>query len=140
LAPKNANGNVEYMSTFFVVKPIDMSKSSRLLWHDVPNRGGRITINTFDRNTGDVGLSSGWQGDNSGATTQQPPGNTNDYVVVPIAKNPDGTSITGPVLGTIINASGVNSSPLIVYANPVPYKPASLDTTQTTCHPHVGER
>jgi len=140
LAPLNANGKVEYISTFFLVKPIDMSKGSRFMWHDVPNRGGRITISVFDRNNGDIGLSSGWQGDNSGATAQQPaPGNTNDYVVVPIAKNPDGSSITGPVLGTIINASGPNSSPLIVYANPVPYRPASLDTTQTTIITHTSE-
>jgi hypothetical protein len=140
LAPLNANGKVEYTSTFFLVKPIDMSKSSRFMWHDVPNRGGRITISVFDRNNGDIGLSSGWQGDNSGATAQQPaPGNTNDYVVVPIAKNPDGSSITGPVLGTIINASGPNSSPLIVYANPVPYRPASLDATQTTIITHTSE-
>src|SRR4026209_1294667 len=39
-APRNARGRVEYTATFFIVKPIDMSKSSDLLWHDVPNRGG----------------------------------------------------------------------------------------------------
>ena len=140
LAPRNAAGKVEYISTFFLVKPIDLSRSSGLMWHDVPNRGGRITIGTFDRNNGDIGLSSGWQGDNSGATAQQPaPGNTNDYVVVPVARNADGSSITGPVLGTIINASGVNSSPMIVYANPVPYKPASLDTNQATIVTHTSE-
>jgi hypothetical protein len=44
LAPRNANGKVEYTATFFIVKPIDMSKASGLLWHDVPNRGGRVTI------------------------------------------------------------------------------------------------
>src|SRR6516164_2170696 len=44
LAPKNAKGNVEYMATFQIVKPIDMSKASHLMWHDVPNRGGRLTI------------------------------------------------------------------------------------------------
>ena len=37
------------------------------MWHDVPNRGGRITIGPLERATGDIGLSSGWQGDNSGA-------------------------------------------------------------------------
>ena len=68
LAPKNAAGKVEYMATFFLVKPIDMSKSSHLLWQDVPNRGGRITLSAASRNDGDVGLSSGWQGDNSGET------------------------------------------------------------------------
>ena len=69
LAPKNSRGNVEYMATFFLVKPIDMSKASGLLWQDVPNRGGRITISVrVTAGLGDVGLSSGWQGDNSGGT------------------------------------------------------------------------
>src|SRR5688572_32263731 len=77
LAQRNANGKVEYVATFFLVKPIDMTKSSRLMWHDVPNRGGRVTLAEVERALGDVGLSSGWQGDNSGATA---PGPDNDYV------------------------------------------------------------
>ena len=60
LAPRNANGKVDYVASFYLVKPIDMSKASGLLWHDVPNRGGRITIVPAERNLGDVGLSSGW--------------------------------------------------------------------------------
>src|SRR5580700_6046997 len=102
---------VEYTASFQLVKPIDMSRSSHLMWHDVPNRGGRITIVVGERNYGDVGLSSGWQGDNSGNTA---PGPNNDYVEVPIAMNPDGSAITGLVLGRIVNASGIGSQPLIV--------------------------
>jgi hypothetical protein len=140
LAPKNAHGNVEYMATFFLVKPIDMLKASGLMWQDVPNRGGRITISSELRGLGDVGLSSGWQGDNSGATAHQPaPGNTNDYAVVPIAKNPDGSSITGPVMGRILNASGPDSSPIIEHSNPIPYKPVTLDTTQARLVSRVHE-
>src|SRR5258705_1289750 len=48
-APKNARGMVEYMTTFQLVKPIDMSKSSHFMWHDVPNRGGRLTIGPQER-------------------------------------------------------------------------------------------
>lgn len=136
LAPKNATGNVEYTATFFLVKPIDMSKSSRLMWHDVPNRGGRLTLAAASRMEGDVGLSSGWQGDNSGATV---PGANNDFVVVPIAKNPDGSSITGSVLGRIVNASGVGSQRMFVHTNPVPYRPATLDTKQATLTTHASE-
>src|SRR5579871_6321720 len=91
LAPKNARGMVEYMATFQIVKPVDMTKASHLMWHDVPNRGGRLTIVAAERNLGDVGLSSGWEGDNSGATA---PKENNDYAVVPVAKYPDGTAIT----------------------------------------------
>ena len=74
LAPRNARGMVEYRATFLLVKPIDMSKSSRILFHQVPNRGGRIDIGTRAATDaglssawrGDVGLSSGWQGDMTG--------------------------------------------------------------------------
>lgn len=59
LAPKNANGKVEYVASFYLVKPIDMNKASGLLWHDAPNRGTRVTIAPPERNFGDVGLSSG---------------------------------------------------------------------------------
>src|SRR5687768_8348216 len=136
LAPRNSNGKVEYVASFFLVKPIDMSKSSHLLWHDVPNRGGRLTIVEAERLLGDVGLSSGWQGDNSGNTA---PGDDNDYVTVPVARNRDGSPITGPVMGRIVNASGPDSQPMEVNANPVPYKPASLDTTKATLVTHEGE-
>ena len=136
LAPRNAAGKVEYVATFFLVKPIDMSRSSRLLWHDVPNRGGRITIAESERVFGDIGLSSGWQGDNAGATA---PRENNDYATVPIARNADGSPVTGPVLGRIVNASGPDSRPLLIQGNPVPYKPASLDTTTATLETHASE-
>lgn len=136
LAQRNRNGKVEYVASFYLVKPIDMSKSSRLMWHDVPNRGGRITIGENERSVGDVGLSSGWQGDNSGNTA---PGDDNDYVIVPVAKNPDGSPVTGLVMGRIVNASGPDSRPMIVNANPVPYKPVSLDTTKATLNTHASE-
>ena len=136
LAPRNANGKVEYIATFFLVKPIDMLRSSHLLWHDVPNRGGRITVGIAERNFGDVGLSSGWQGDNSGSTA---PGPDNDYAVVPVARNPDGAPITGLVMGRIMNVSGMDSRPMIVHSTPVPYQPVSLDTTKATLTTHASE-
>src|SRR2546430_12760317 len=51
LAPKNANGKVEYIATFFIVKPVDMSLASGLLSHDMPNRCGRITSSSDLRNS-----------------------------------------------------------------------------------------
>jgi hypothetical protein len=140
LAPKNANGKVEYMATFFLVKPIDMSRSSHLMWQDVPNRGGRITLAAASRNDGDIGLSSGWQGDNSGDTAHEPtPGNVNDWAVVPVPTNPNGTPVTGVVMGRIMNVGGINSQPIIEHSNPIPYKPTTLDTTQSTLESHDHE-
>ena len=112
LAPRNANGKVEYVASFFLVKPIDMSKSSRLMWHDVPNRGGRITIAPAERNFGDIGLSSGWQGDNAGQYGARR--RTTTTSIVPVAKNPDGSPVTGLVMGRIVNARGPDSQPMFV--------------------------
>jgi hypothetical protein len=138
-APANGKGRVEYVTTFQIVKPIDMNRASGILWHDVPNRGGRLAIGP-ERHVGDVGLSSGWQGDNSGidgvgGTSQlpQPAGAApREVVVVPIARNRDGSPITGQVMGRILNASGLTSQRMIVHSNQVPYQPVTLDTTQAT--------
>src|SRR5437667_5203323 len=43
-AQRNANRKVEYVASFFIVKPVDLSKSSCLMWHDVANPSGRITM------------------------------------------------------------------------------------------------
>ena len=144
---KDADGKVRYVTSFFIVKPVDLAQASGFMWHDVPNRGGRITIVAAERNLGDIGLSSGWQSDNAGAAgpgsaTTVPPNASsldpqptlanNEWVLVPVAKNADGSTITGFVQGRIINRSGPNSQPLNVMGNPIPYLPATLDTTQAT--------
>ena len=145
LAPKNANGKVEYIASFFIVKPVDMSQASGLLWHDVPNRGGRITISSDLRAQKDVGLSSGWQGDNAGATATAVPANasslspvtpsTNEWVKTPVL-----TGVTGQILGRIINRSGLGAQPLNVMGNPIPYFPANpSDNSGATLTIHTHE-
>jgi hypothetical protein len=137
LAPRNKSGKVEYQAAFQLILPSDPGKMSGLMWHDVPNRGRRVTIVAAERNAGDVGLSSGWQGDNSGGTSQGR--GDREVVVVPIAKNPDGSPITGRVLGRIVNRSGTDSEPILVQNSPLPYKPASLDTKKATLTAHSRE-
>jgi len=144
-APRNANGKVEYIASFFVVKPVDMSKASGLLWHDVPNRGGRITISSDLRAQGDVGVSSGWQGDNAGATATAVPANAasltpvtpsnNEWVKTPVL-----SGVTGQILGRIVNRSGPNAAPLLVMGNPIPYFPANVnDNSGATMTIHTKE-
>ena len=134
-APKNGNGRVEYIASFFIVKPVDMSKASGLLWHDVPNRGGRITITSDLRAQGDVGISSGWQGDNAGATAV--PANASSLTpVTPVSNEWVKTAFVvgtpGRIFARIINRSGTNA-PLNVMNNPIPYFPAnSADNSEAT--------
>jgi len=152
-APRNSNGKVEYIASFFIVKPVVMSQASGLMWHDVPNRGGRITITSDLRNSHDVGLSSGWQGDNAGATAVPANASSLTPVMSPSSnewvKTPVLSGVIGQILGRIINRPNVSgdpttsnptNQPLNVMGNPIPYFPAdSSDNSGATLKTHTKE-
>ena len=131
---KDADGKVRYVASFVLTKPVDLNQASGLMWHDVPNRGSPNTINVIERNFGDIGLASAWQGDNSAINANNGTAIRPNMLVggrhwlqVPIARNADGSVVTGDVFGRIVNRSGPASQPLVVQTNPVPYRPESLD-------------
>src|SRR2546425_6332163 len=127
-----------------------MSRASGLMWHDVPNRGGRITITPDLRNLNDVGLSSGWQGDNAGANPVTAPAtivpanastlapvtpSSNEWVKVPVL-----TGVTGHIVGRIINRSGLGAQPMNVMGNPIPYFPVDpTNNAGATLTTHLHE-
>jgi hypothetical protein len=127
---KDADGKVRYVATFVLTKPVDATKASGLMWHEVPNRGLRRPNVLAERANGDIDLTSAWQGDNAGATAVRATAEVekSHWLQLPIARNADGSPVTGTVLGRIVNRSGAGSQPLIVQTNPVPYKSVSLDT------------
>ena len=142
LAPTNANGKVEYIATFTITAPTDLSEASGLVWHDVPNRGGKVGLTSDLKGVHDIELDSGWQGDNAGATAVPANAATlspitpvnNDWVKTPVL-----TGVTGQLVGRIINRSGTNPAPLNVMGNPIPYFPADLSDTSgdvLTIHNH----
>src|SRR5690349_14042062 len=100
LAPRNARGMVEYNMDFWINKPVNMTNANGTLLYDVPNRG---RVRSLELNVGGAGDSNagdgllqrqgyvladiGWQGDL----------NTGLQIRLPIAKNPNGSAITGRV-------------------------------------------
>ena len=138
---RDADGKVRYTASFLIYKPVDMKQASGLMWHDVPNRGRVYPFAPQERATGDVMLASAWQGDNSGATLVRPKASAAgmQFLQVPVARGPGGAPVTGEVLGRIVNRSGMASQGLLVQTNPVPYKPVSLDTSQSKLVSRGGE-
>jgi len=137
LAPKNASGNVEYIASFRIRKPTDMSTTSGLMWHDVPNRGGNVAFSADLFAARDLHLLSGWQGDNAGATRLPANVSCLPPYVAPCAapvfanhyvKTPVVTGVTGKILGRIINRSGPDGQPLNVMGNPIPYFPVDVNS------------
>ena len=121
-APKNVRGNVEYSFDFYILKPIDLSKGAHKVMYEPPNRG-RKTWNTFGRvpagnDPGSTitdptvlanaflmprGYTMVWSGWDKGAGTSTAGFNTT--ITLPIAKNPDGSSITGPAYEYIVTSA-----------------------------------
>jgi hypothetical protein len=132
LAPRNAHGMVEYTATFSLAKPVDLAKASGMLIYEVANRG-RIALAAASNDPGAMAdyfkrghvlLSSGWQGD-------IPPTDGMETIVVPIAKNPDGSSITGPVLARFSDMPAkVNTLAILYSRGTARPQPASLDTSK----------
>jgi len=136
LAPRNANGKVEYSFDFYILKPTDLSKGNHKVFYEAPNRGSKLFGN-FDRSTGgnDPSTSSDtagtflapqgytmvWSGWDFGAGADN--SNFNLTITLPIAKNPDGSSISGPAYEYIV-------SPGASYT--LNYLPATLDQTKAT--------
>jgi len=143
LAPRNAKGKVEYSATFSLAKPLDLSKGSGVLIYEVPNRG-RVALDGPATNAGAMAdffqfghvlVASGWQGD-------IPPADNMETLVVPIAKNPDGSSITGPVLVRFVDMKpGTTTLEMtggLGAGVPSPL-PDSLDTSRATLTRRAGE-
>ena len=77
---------------------------------------------------GHITLVSGWQGDIV-------PTANNQTMTVPVARNADGTSITGPLVlrftNRYVNQAG-NTIPLTIPREQPAYHPATIDTKQAT--------
>ena len=138
---RDADGKVRYVASFVIYKPVDPSKASGLMWHDVPNRGRVFAFAPQESAQGDIMLASAWQGDNSGATTVRPKASVAgmQFLQVPVARGPGGALVTGQVLGRIVNRAGPASQALLVQTNPVPYQPVTLDTSQSKLVSRGGE-
>jgi len=136
-APRNARGMVEYVATFTLLKPADMAKASGVLLYFVPNRG-RINLTgggfqTDARQQGHVLVASGWQGDLESAEDME-------TLSVPVAKNPDGSSITGLVLARFSDMPvGTMSLPVLRGGVAGTADPASSDTSKATLTRRASE-
>ncbi len=136
-APRNARGMVEYVATFTILKPADMTKASGVLLYLVPNRGrvtwtGRGLIDDA-RKQGHVLVASGWQSDVQ-------PGEDRETASVPVAKYPDGTSITGRVLARFTEIAATTTTlPILRGGAAGTADPASLDTSKATMTRRAAE-
>lgn len=143
LAGLDADRKVPYAATVTILAP--QTGATGVMLYQVSNRGGQGLPNAGTIEPGATYVWTGWQGDllarncitdypcnDLYAGAYQPTGGNPVHVLqVPVAHNRDGSQITGPVYGSVLNTSG-STAQLVIYTNPVPYRPATLDTTKAT--------
>jgi hypothetical protein len=108
---KNASGKVVYQHNFYILKPLDLTKGNHKIMYEPPNRGRKTyqTLNNTPSGTNDPaaitdpsvlansflwpqGYTTVWSGweNNLGALNS-----LTATAALPVAKNPDGSTITG---------------------------------------------
>jgi hypothetical protein len=146
-APKNDAGLVEYSSEFVILRPVDPLKGNRNLWFGVNNRGNcqEFGLRTFPLGNfiascdlatardvspknillqeGYIFADIGWHGDGI-----EGPGLL--YPRFPVASNPDGSPITGPLRIEYGPTKTTFTTPIAPGWRP--YPPVSTDTAKAT--------
>jgi hypothetical protein len=129
LAPKNARGMVEYSTDIDILRPADRTKSNGVLFFNILNRGNKGGLVLFNAdipggpaNTGNINALTeagdgfmqqqgftliwfGWQPDVIA-------GNNRMTMQVPVARNPDGSAITGTVRNELTVLKPTTTLPL----------------------------
>jgi len=140
LAPRNADGLVEYSTDIIIIHPLNPAQGSHTLLFDVPNRGEQKALNAF--NQGDPGdgflqrqgitaVIAGWQ--------PGPLGGDRLTISVPVAHNNDGSAITGKIRMEFDPVRSSASLPLDTRGS-ANYAPVTLDTSKAVLTMRVHER
>ena len=137
LAPRNANGKVEYSMDIFILKPVDLRRGNHKVFLDMNNRGNMRVLRLNDvaltnnpttaadagsgfiMNLGYSVVGNGWD---LGATSED----AGLTISLPIAKSPDGSSITGPSYEYI----NFNNATSVRYG--LAYPTATLEKSEAT--------
>jgi len=130
LAPQ-VGGKVRYTSTFFILRPADLSKGNGKLFYDFGNRGSKRILQWFNDGTATNDPSTAEHFGNGFLMRQGYIVALNGYagnltpapnlltVDLPIAVNPDGTSIKGKFAAETIASASTTGITLPYTADPI---------------------
>lgn len=126
LAPRNARGMVDYSMDIYILKPINLSQGNHKLFLEINNRGGKL-FGGLNNSTGgndpttaaqaaegflmNLGYTMAWNGWDPSASSA----NNNLTISVPIARNKDGSMITGPSYEYIVYDNATSETYALAY-------------------------
>ena len=138
LAPRKANGKVEYETDIMIFRPLDRAKGNHKTWFELTNRGYIAAFSQFNDAPGtnnpttaaDAGngflMNQGYSILISGWDTTAPAVEQRFTTKAPIAVNKDGSPITGPAMEEFVVDDTKTTSGKLTYPA------ASLDKSKAT--------
>ncbi|MFI5012560.1 MAG: alpha/beta hydrolase domain-containing protein [Hyphomicrobiales bacterium] len=143
LAPRNAAGMVEYSSNIMIFRPLDREKGNHKLLYEINNRGHILSLaslNDAAQNSNDPakaadagngfimrqGYTIAWSGWDAISGVTPGVGGGPFVLDAPVARNADGSEITGPSLEEFVVDSDTWTT------GPLSYPAANLDTMKAT--------
>ncbi|HEY3458893.1 MAG TPA: alpha/beta hydrolase domain-containing protein [Bryobacteraceae bacterium] len=151
LAPKNSSGLVEYSADIYMLRPVDPSKGNHRLFLEINNRGSNLSFAQLNNSStgappfgslndpttvGDAGngflMRQGYTMVWSGWDVTALPGGGRFTITVPVAKNPDGSTVTGPALEEFVIDDDAT------FTGPLTYPAATSDKSQATLTVRTG--
>ena len=108
LAPVNAKGRVNFFSDLRILKPKDPARSNGAAWVEIPNRGGKASLNEWIIKQGFTVINVGWEFDLPADKLR---------IVVPAARNRDGSPIRGVVSAPFTPDKPAEEQPLTDLSN-----------------------
>ncbi len=139
LAQKNPNGMVPYATDFQILRPVDRTKGNKRLIYEITNRGRTNVLGTLNdsktendtESSGDAGngflMRQGYVVLDTGWDFSAPRNGKLFTATVPVAKNPDGSSITGPNTEEFVIDKGMTAA-----ARRLTYAAASADKSKAS--------
>ena len=131
LAPRNAEGLVEFSADLEILAPVDRGRGNGALLYDVNNRGNKLAIGQFNSGADEFLMRRGYTVVWSGWIAETAPGAGRLRLNAPVALE-DGRPLTGIVRSEVVVDAAAPSANLGQWANQGSYEPTAEGEANAT--------
>lgn len=132
LAPRNPQGLVEFSADLEILAPVDLAKANGTLLYDVNNRGNRLCLGQFNTGADHFLMRQGYVVVWSGWIAEVLPGGERLRLDAPVARQPDGSPITGSVRAECVPDAATERLTITYGANNGSFAPTERGLREAT--------
>lgn len=139
LAPRNAQGRVEFSADLEILAPADLAKSNGAVFYEVNNRGNPICLGQLNGGGDDFLFRQGFMVAWSGWIAETLPGGNRLRLKAPVATD-EGRPIRGVVRAEMAPNSPAERLPIAQWANQGSYPPTERGAAEATLSWRLREK